>query len=404
MMAACATVPSETGFASGVIGFLDCQAQAIGAGGYQALVSPGGTASLLLTALLTLFIAIWGYRMLFGEAPGSRDGILAFVKIGAVLALAVGWPAYQVLIYDVVLRAPADLAATIGGPAGLPGTSGGLTSRLDGVDQAMERLAILGVGQPPVDATGQSYLVPTAPPLFAGFDTFALGASRTAFLMGAIGAFAIVRLAAGLLLALGPIFIALLLFEATRGLFEGWARALIATALGALATSIVLAVELALLESWLAELLMRRDAGLAIFGVPAQLLAVTLVFALTLPAVLYIVSRVASGLRLPSYQRPLRQNDREPITQPVGGAVTGTPAALEERTRALVIADAIAASQRRGERGAEPGSIVGASHGGTARPTRQRGAVWMPGGRTAGGHQRRTSQRVSASAGRRDRT
>lgn len=404
MMAACATIPSETGFASGIIGFLDCQAQAIGAGGYQALVSPGGTASLLLTALLTLFIAIFGYRMLFGEAPSARDGILAFVKIGAVLALAAGWPAYQVLVYDIVLRAPADLAATIGGPAGLPGASGGLTSRLDGIDQALERLAILGVGQPPIDATGQSYYVPTAPPLFAGFDTFALGASRTAFLMGAIGAFAVVRLAAGLLLALGPIFLAFLLFDATRGLFEGWARGLIATTLGALATSIVLAVELALLEPWLAELLMRRDAGLAIFGVPTQLLAVSLVFALTLPAVLLIVSGVAFGLRLPSYRRALRETDREAAARPAVAAMTSRAAALEDRSRALVIADAIAATQRREGRGAEASAITAGSYGGIVRTAGQTGAAWTPTGRASAGHQRRTSQRVSASASRRDRT
>ena len=69
------------------------------------------------------------------------------------------------------------------------------------------------------------------------------------------------RLVAGLLLALGPFFIAFLLFDGTRGLFEGWLRVLGGAALGALGTAIVLGVELALLEPWLADLLACRLAG-----------------------------------------------------------------------------------------------------------------------------------------------
>src|SRR3546814_9666490 len=59
------------------------------------------------------------YRMLLGQTPTIREGVLTFVKIGLVLTLATSWPAYQALVYDIILRAPAELASTIGGAAGL---------------------------------------------------------------------------------------------------------------------------------------------------------------------------------------------------------------------------------------------------------------------------------------------
>ena len=103
-MAACAPIPPVEGFLRGVMDFVDCQAQSIGAEGYRALASPGSTLSLVLLGFLTLFVALFGYRMLLGHVPAVRDGVLALVKIGIVLALATSWAAYRTLIYDVAFH------------------------------------------------------------------------------------------------------------------------------------------------------------------------------------------------------------------------------------------------------------------------------------------------------------
>ena len=215
-MMACQSLPA-TSFIGGVIDFVDCQAQAIGSGGYQALAAPGSTLSLLLTGLLTLFVALFGYRMLLGHTPGMRDGVLALVKVGIVLALALSWPTYRTLVYDIALKGPAELAGEIGSPATLPGANGGLVARLDNADRFLVALAILGPGEIPV--AQQASQPQAAPPPMAGFDALALGGSRMMFLSAAIAALASVRLIAGLMLALGPFFIAFLLFDGTRGLF-----------------------------------------------------------------------------------------------------------------------------------------------------------------------------------------
>ena len=345
--------------------------------------------------------------MLLGEAPSLREGVLGFVKIGIVLSLATTWPAYQILVYDVVLRSPADLAATIGVPAGLPGAGGGLAARLDGVDQAFRTLAIYGVGIPPFQQ-----VVANPPALFIGFDTFALGAARVIFLGSALGGFALLRLAAGLLLALGPLFAGFLLFDATRGLFEGWMRALIGIVLGSVATAILLGVELALFEPWLADLVARRVGNQPLIGVPAPLLATSVIFAVVLAALLFLMGRVAFGLHLPrrvAWPTPAVSATTFALAGRNPGALElRQEAAVESRSRAAAIAGGIAATQRREEAVfAAPGStaslpsattVVMGSGAGRNSMSSGRGA--LPLGQT---FRRPSSGRVSASAGRRDR-
>jgi type IV secretion system protein VirB6 len=396
----CTTVPGTDTFAPGVIGFLDCQAQTLGAQGYQALTAPGSTVSLLLTVLLTLFAAFVGYRMLFGQLPTIREGVLACIKIGIVLTLATSWPAYQRTIYDIVLHEPAALVAEVGTATGLPGSGGGLVGRLDAVDRAFATLSVYGVGQP----QGQIDARQAAPPLFIGFDTFALGASRVTFLAGAIGAFALLRIGAGFLLALGPLFVAFLLFEGTRGLFEGWVRALLAVTIGATAVSVVLGVELALLEPWLTDLLARRAASIGIIGVPAQLLAISVIFAGVLGAMLVVIGRIAWSWRLPitspasAVAPQLVDQGQAHALAPISGS------AIETRSRAAVIAEAVSAAQRRESTFGRVGSTLAPGRI-PSQPGRQRDDDRRPGPATPLGHSysRRVGTRVSASAAMRDR-
>lgn len=394
---ACPSLEQGSGFVSGMLRFVDCEVQTIGANGYQALAAPGSTFQIVLTGLLTLFVALFGYRMLLGHVPNVREGVLALVKVGIVLALTASWPAYRSLVYDVALRAPAELSAQIGGAASLPGASGGMVSRLEGADSAIVALALAGVGPVAIDQR--------APSPFAGFDAFALGGSRVLFLIGVIGAFAAVRLIAGLCLAIAPLFVAFLLFDSTRGLFEGWLRVLAGAALGALGTSIVLGVELALLEPWLSSLLATRAAGLAVPNAPAELFVVSTIFCLVLAAMIWAMARLTMGFRFARLRETLSSalgNERGSSQPQPAVPALQTARSAEERSRALAVADSVAASQRR-----EP-SIAGAAldYSGTrtapqilARETHV--PAMVPLGQS---YRRRTASRVSASAGRRDRT
>ena len=88
---ACPILSPDTGFVRSMMAFVDCQAQTLGAGAWQSLAAPGSTLSLVLTGFLTLFVALFGYRLLFGHAPDLRSGVLAIVKVGFVVAMAPSW-------------------------------------------------------------------------------------------------------------------------------------------------------------------------------------------------------------------------------------------------------------------------------------------------------------------------
>lgn len=397
---ACRPLSYGDGFVRGMLDFVDCQARTIGAEGYQALAAPGSTLSLALTGLLTLFVAFYGYRMLFGQAPAMRDGVLALAKIGVVLALATSWPAYRALVYDVALLGPAQLASDVGEPASLPAMGGGLVARLQGVDTGLIALAERDqlLAQPNLAAAQPAAADAPKP---SEFDPWALGGARILFLTGAIGALAAVRLVSGLLLALGPFFIAFLLFDATRGLFEGWVRALAGAALGAVAVTILLAAELALLEPWLSGLLARQAAGLPIAGAHVELLVVSLVFGLALLAALGAAVRIAAGFRLPGAWRGAPAQLIATLrgeAQPLRPAVAGPQVPAEQRSRAAAVAEAVAAAQRRELVAAVAGGAPRSGPQSTARDAEAPAPV--PLGQS---HSRRTRQRGSGSAGRRDR-
>ncbi|MES2096478.1 MAG: type IV secretion system protein [Pseudomonadota bacterium] len=420
MQVACPAI-NDTQFLSSVLGHIDCQAQTLGAAGFASLTMPGSAGALLLTGAFTIFVGLIGYRLVLGETPTMRDWVIAAIKVGAVLAFATSWPAFRTLAYDVALKGPAEVAGSIGGAAQLPGAGGGLVMRLQLVDYQLTELNLIGTGKPPnsdVVAGPTAPLTPqqqleeqrrlqnlaARPRWDPARDATLLGSARTLYLSGTIAAFASVRLIAGLLLALGPLFGIFLLFDATRGLFEGWVRGLTGAALGALATAIILGVELALLEPWLAAVIELRHQEVATPAVPIELLVISLVFGLTLLAALGAVAKVAAGFHFPPVWRQAPQRIAEALGARVpalAGAPSGQAAATDDRARALVIADAVAATQRRESIGRQPvpTSLGRASATVTTTSTQIAVAGAVPLGQS---FRRRTRGRVSAGASRRD--
>jgi type IV secretion system protein VirB6 len=432
MAAACPAFVPEGNFLGSLLATIDCHAHSIGEGGYQALAAPGSTAALHLTFMLTLFVALFGFRMLFGQMPDAREGVVAMAKIGIVIALATSWPTFRALAYDVTMRGPAELASTIGIPAGLPGSDGGLAARLQAVDDELAELNWRGAGKPPeaedASAGPTAGLTPeqqaqeqarltdlqNRPRWNPAADAKLLGQARTLYLTGAIAAFASVRIVAGLLLALGPLFVLFLLFDSTRGLFEGWIRGVAGAALGALATTIVLGVQLALLEPWLAFILTQRRFNVATPGVPVEMLVTNLVFVLVILAALAASARVAKGFRIPDSLRLAPGRWVEALQPRLAGAsapVLGLPGAtvrserVDERPRAYALADAVVAAQRR-ETAAPPPPAAQLGSGRVGEAAGRAAARDAPVAAQATqtlGYQRRTRSRVSAAAGRRDR-
>jgi len=345
-MDACSAAQQGTGFVSSVTDFVDCQAQNLGAGAWAALGMPGSTLQVVLTGFLTIFIALMGYRLLLGPAFTIRDTTLAFIKIGAVFALATSWAAYRPLVYDLVVDGPGQLVSEIGPSAGIAGSDGTLLQRLDYADRALEQLAILGPGYPPTNDPAE-----TVPPPFVGFDAFAIGGARILFLFSAIAGMGIVHIVAALMLALGPFFIAFFMFDSTRSLFEGWVRVLAGTIIAAISVSIALGLELGLMQPWLSSVLGRRMSGEPLPTIPTELFVISSFFALAVLASLFLSMRAAYAFRLPGLLRLEvgKLAGHEPVNSArpsqTGGSRTQQPE--RERARAAAVANAFSTLNRR---------------------------------------------------------
>lgn len=342
---ACPSVTTGDRFLVETLSHLDCQAQTLGSFGFQSLAQTGSPASVLLGALLTLFIALYGIRLLFGSDEGPHDLVNAVLKVGIILTLAVSWPAWRTLAYDTVLFGPAEVASVVM-PSTLPAPRTGFAERLQAVDSGIAALTYSGTGR----QTGQ-LLGDQATSGFRSIaltDEAGLGWSRPLFLASTIGPLALLRIAGGLLLALAPLVAGLLLFDFSRGLFAGWIRGLALVALGSLGMTVLLSVELAVMEPWLADVLNRRNLGYATPTAPTELLALVIAFAIATTGLLFLLGKIAFQNTWSVRLSPFTQ-DRPPH---LAGSPALMPAGHTEiaaHSRALALSEAVAVQIRREE-------------------------------------------------------
>ena len=299
---ACPPIITGDQFLVRTLSHIDCQAQFIGSYGYQALGQPGSPASTLVLGLLTLFIAFFGIRLMFGPSVASRDAVFDVVKIGIVLTLAFSWPTFRTVIYDVTLKGPAEIASVIQSSSG-NGDAMGFAERLQQSDNAIAELTKLGAGRNTGALIDES--LPGATFQSAALkDDEAYGSARLLYLAGVIGPLALLRIGAGLLLAVAPLVAGLYFFPQSRGIFAGWLRGLVFTFAGSIGASIVLSVELAILQPWLTDALRVRDLGYATPSAPTELFAITLAFAVASLLMLWLLAKVTfhrGWLTLPDF-------------------------------------------------------------------------------------------------------
>jgi type IV secretion system protein VirB6 len=352
----CVAPPTGSGFLAATLANLDCQAQTIGEAGYLALASPSSPLSTALTALLAIFVAIVGLRLLTGRPLGLDEWVAGALKIGFVLALTASWPAYRTVVYDVVLKGPAELSGSIGRASALPGLDGGLAARLQGVDTGIMALVVAGSGRSDISSRVPQGAV--VPPIT---DDTALGYGKILFASSIIGSFGLLRVGGGVFLALAPLFAGFLLFEATRFLFFGWLRALIAIAIGSLGLAVVLGVQLAIIEPWLTQVLAIRAARVATLSAPFELLALTLSFSLAMLGMFLLALRIAFASATVTKVTAIIERAAQSLQNEAGASrsvMAGSNDNLAERTRAQEIAQSLKQTVNRDAQGAGPGNAA----------------------------------------------
>lgn len=273
-MANCGVIPDPQQLVSQLIGYFDCQANAVATFGFAGLAAPGGLGSSLLWVATTIMIALFGYRLMFADPPSPLVAMERFGRLAIVLALATGFAAFNQLVANVILQGPSEVAQQIIASAALIDQPNLLGARLDAVDQGFRTFAFLGAGATPAGDPTLMY----EPSPWIGFDNFATGMARVLFVVTAMSAAALPKMFAGMLLASAPIFLLFLLFDRSRWLVAGWLRMLVASAVASMAGQLLLAMEGQLFATWLADLVSRRAVDQATIGAPAALFSVTVLF------------------------------------------------------------------------------------------------------------------------------
>lgn len=309
MSMACDTVEAGSGFLASTLGNLDCQGRTIGAYGYGALADPTSLVSVMATSVLAAFIALFGMRLIIGRHVSTTTLIEDALRVGIFLALVTSWPAWRIVGYDLVLEGPGEVASIIGDAAGLPGQSTDLEAALQKADDALVRLTSLGTGRLTGGiAAGADQGDAASGIALADHTGFGLG--RVAFLTSKIGAFGLLRLSAGILLALAPLMAGLLLFAGTRGLFLGWLRSLGFCAIGSLVFQLICGAELSILYPWTQQALEQRQANIFTPSAPTELLVLALAFGIAVLGALALVARLTFFVSFPEWLGGTRSLER----------------------------------------------------------------------------------------------
>ena len=286
----CASRP--LGLVKGLLASTDCHVRALSEIGYGAISAPDSEFPLILTMLLTIAVALYGLRLMLGLSPVRiGDMALTAVKFGIVLALATSWPLYQRLVLDVLFHGPEQLGTSL--LARLHYASFGTRpDPFDGLQQAYDQMqaaaalfrqAALGHGSVSLDVSSAAQ---------------SLAISSWVVLFANLGSVLVAKIILGILTALGPLFAGLLLFDATRGMFEGWMRAMLVFSLMPLVIILALVLQLILLEPHLTGL------GNLLPGEPPNVAEATSVLILSIVSAIVAVAAagatlsIAMGLRL----------------------------------------------------------------------------------------------------------
>jgi type IV secretion system protein VirB6 len=137
--------------------------------------------------------------------------------------------------------------------------------------------------------------------------------SCIAMLLSTLGVILAAKIILAFLLAIGPIFLGLFLFEPTRGLFDGWLRTTIAFALAPLAANVFGAAMLLMLQPVLLQLTTNAAHREFDMGVIITIGIIVAIFALIMIMAMRMGAGIAAGFA------PSRGRERSPPTTPAPG-------------------------------------------------------------------------------------
>ncbi len=249
-------------------------------------VHAADTAAAIEPAAVTvaiIYVMIWGYLHLRGRIDEPLvEGAVRILRLILVFGVGLHLWLYHSVIVELFYTAPTDLAARLVGAA----------QPVQTIDAIWERGATVGS------------MLWDRGSLLAGDTGFYFAGVAVYVLMGFVCVYtlfliALSRIALAVLLALGPVFIVLTLFDGTRRFFDAWLQELANYGLVSMITILVDALMLDLLQAYAEQTAARGDALVTVDALNLTLAAALVL--LVLRQVLPISARLAGGFALSTF-------------------------------------------------------------------------------------------------------
>lgn len=280
--------PSADGLVHGLVDSVDCHIRTLAHDSYRDLVGPGTPFAAAFTAMLTIYIALIGYQLLLGRGALRLTSLpIMALKIGLIMAFVTSWASYQTVIFSLLFEGPRDILAALLRTLRASGFDGDVYDGIEGAYRVLSHAAATYGAQ----ASPAANILQGGPMLGAGL----LWLCAIALLLVTVGVILAAKIVLGFLLAIGPVFVAFLLFDRTRGLFDGWLRAAIGFAIAPLAANVFGAAMLVMLAPFLATISDNADAGVFDMSPIITVGLIVAVFALVMGMALRAGATIAGG-------------------------------------------------------------------------------------------------------------
>lgn len=249
-----------------------------------------GAITPVITVSLTLSFIAYGLLVMRGAVDMPVNAFLAkCLRIGLILAVVLAGGLYQTEISNVIFHLPDDLASVL-----LPNQSNVSAGSLidegagQGFSKAQEAFSKAGIFK----SGGFSYALLGVIILLA-----------TAFLAIIGGAFIMMaKVALGILVALGPLFVACMLFESTKRFFESWTAQCVNYILIVVLFASIFTLLMSIYTGFISQLTFDKNANMSYtVGGAVIISGVAIIILREIPR---IASGLAGGVALPSFGIP----------------------------------------------------------------------------------------------------
>lgn len=242
----------------------------------------------LITLIFTLYVMFVGLKFLYSSQTMSASYLIKhIIMMLCVYALVMNWQLYQLFVYNIFTTEPANVAQVLV-KATTKSVDSNIAKVLDDIYSAVIDATMGFFGQISFSATGIAFV-------FYGAFVFVIGSLMCIF---ALLLFIYAKMMMAIALALGPIFILFILWDATKGLFTAWLNKLITIALIPIVTSAILVLMLSVITVTLPDI-KQPPSDLQFYGI-APFLGLSVATTMILSQVFRICSSLGGGLVLAS--------------------------------------------------------------------------------------------------------